>query len=98
MTEAQVEEYNVLKDEPDVLEAYMRHLNKRVKRDEVTKRMVFLTGLSAYSNNPINLFLRGPSSIGKTYNVTQTGEGDYFRVGDPQNLQRILNKLGGDGR
>ena len=72
MVEAQVEEYNVLKDEPDVLEAYMRHLSKFVKRDEVTKRMVFLTALSAYSDNPINLFLRGPSSIGKSYNVTRT--------------------------
>lgn len=34
--------------------------------------MIFLTGVSAFSPNPLNLFLRGPSSIGKTYCVTQT--------------------------
>ena len=42
-----------------------------IKRDEVTKNMVFLTGLSAYTSEPINLFLRGESSIGKSYNVVQ---------------------------
>jgi hypothetical protein len=33
--------------------------------------MVFLTALSAYTPEPINLFLRGESSIGKSYNVVQ---------------------------
>jgi hypothetical protein len=49
----------------------MKHLGKTVKRDHTTKRMVFLTALSTYSQNPQNLFLKGPSSTGKTYNVTQ---------------------------
>ena len=60
-----------LKGSRDLLEVYMRHLDRTVKRDRATKRMVFLTALSAYSRNPQNLFLKGPSSTGKTYNVTQ---------------------------
>ena len=60
-----------LKASRDLLEVYMRHLDNTVKRDHATKRMVFLTALSAYSRNPQNLFLKGPSSTGKTYNVTQ---------------------------
>jgi len=42
-----------------------------VRRDEITKNMIFLAGLSAYTKNPINVFMRGPSSIGKSYNTTQ---------------------------
>jgi len=61
-----------LKTNPNLLEVYMSHLDKTVKKDQAIKRMVFLTALSAYSQNPQNLFLKGPSSTGKTYNVTQT--------------------------
>jgi hypothetical protein len=71
---------NILTDEKDLLGCYMRHLNKTVKRDETTKRIVFLTAFSAYSDDPINLFLRGPSSIGKTYITTQTLQ--YFDQND----------------
>jgi hypothetical protein len=39
-------------------------------RDEAVKKMILLTGLSAYSRDPINLFLKGPSSIGKSFNVS----------------------------
>jgi hypothetical protein len=60
-----------LKSTRDLLQVYMKHLDETVKRDHATKRMVFLTALSAYSRNPQNLFLKGPSSTGKTYNVTQ---------------------------
>jgi len=61
-----------LQKDPEILKKFMLHLSRTVKRDYVTKNMVFLTGLSAYTKNPINLFLRGQSSIGKTYNATQT--------------------------
>jgi hypothetical protein len=57
---------------PSLFNIYMDHLGRWVKRDWLTRKMVFLTGLSAYSPNPINLFLRGPSSIGKTYTALQT--------------------------
>ncbi|MEM4973139.1 MAG: hypothetical protein QXR87_05470 [Candidatus Hadarchaeales archaeon] len=46
-------------------------LEKRIKRDEVTKLSVFFTGLSAYTGEPINLFLKGESSIGKSYNAKE---------------------------
>ena len=56
-----------LKNEPNLLERYMKHLSNRVARDENTKRAIFMTAISAYSEDPQNLFLRGPSSIGKSY-------------------------------
>jgi len=69
---AAVERLDALKRDPNLSGTFMAHLGKTVKRDETTKRAVFSTGISAYSQHPMNLFLRGPSSIGKTYNVTQT--------------------------
>jgi len=63
---------SLLAVDPQLLDKFMTHLSRTVKRDEVTKNMVFLTGVSAYTRNPINLFMRGPSSIGKSYNTTQT--------------------------
>lgn len=40
---------------------------KTIKRDIPTKVSVFFTGLSTYLREPINLFLKGESGIGKTY-------------------------------
>lgn len=70
--EAFKSEADILAFEPQLFKRYLDHISKRVKHDKPTKTLVFLTGLSAYTPDPINLFLRGPSSIGKTYNVTQT--------------------------
>ena len=64
--------FKELKDDPQLFQTFMANLGKTVKRDETVKGIVFLTGLSAYSKDPINLFLRGPSSTGKTYNVTES--------------------------
>jgi len=58
--------------DPQLYDKFMLHLSRFVKRDEEAKNMVFLTALSAYTPEPINLFLRGESSIGKTYNVIET--------------------------
>jgi len=60
-----------IKNDPDILARILKHLGKTVVRDEVVKKIIVLTGVSAYSDDPINLFLRGPSSIGKTYNVRE---------------------------
>ena len=46
---------------------FMIYNSRRVKRDEATCNLIFLTGLSAYTSDPINTFLRGESSLGKTY-------------------------------
>jgi len=71
---------NIIACDPKLYVKFLRHLSRRVKRDVITKNMVFLAALSAYTDNPINLFLRGESSIGKTYNVTQTLK--YFPKND----------------
>lgn len=63
---------DLLAVDPQLYAKFMAHLSKEVKRDNVTKSMVFLTGLSAFTSQPINLFLRGPSTIGKTHNVVKT--------------------------
>lgn len=58
--------------EPQLFRRFMNHLSRFVVHDVSTKTLVFFTALSAYTKDPINLFLRGESSIGKSYNVTQT--------------------------
>jgi hypothetical protein len=45
---------------------------KTVKHDLAARNVVFDVGLSAYSSNPLNLFMKGPSSIGKTYITLQS--------------------------
>jgi len=67
---------DLLAVDPELYDKFMQHLSKTVKRDEVTKNIVFSTAISAYTPEPINLFLRGESSIGKTYNVVQATK--YF--------------------
>ncbi len=63
---------NILAAEPRLFSKIMRYYTKTIKRDPVTRAVVFITGLSAYTSDPLNLFERGPSSIGKTYTVTET--------------------------
>lgn len=70
----------ILAPEPKLFQRYMDHLGKTVTHDQVTKQLVFLVALSAYTENPLNLFLRGESSIGKTYNVVQALQ--YFPPDD----------------
>lgn len=63
---------DLLAVDPQLYPKFMTHISRQVKHDVTAKNMVFLTGVSAYTSEPINLFLIGESSIGKTYNVTQT--------------------------
>jgi len=76
---------DLLAVEPNLFEKFMQHISRTVKRDQVVKTMVFLTGLSAFTKEPINLFLRGESSTGKTYNATQVlryfPQGDVWKLG-----------------
>ncbi len=58
-----------LKEHPNILQYIMKHLSKKIKHDKATKIVTFLTGLSAYTKTPINLFIRGESSSGKTWNA-----------------------------
>jgi hypothetical protein len=56
---------------PRLFMVLMKYYTQTVKRDPVTKAITFLVCLSAYTQDPLNLFLRGESSLGKTYVVTQ---------------------------
>jgi predicted transcriptional regulator len=56
----------------NLLDYVLMDLERRIKRDRPTKLSVFFAGLSAYLPEPINLFLKGESGIGKTYNVVET--------------------------
>jgi len=56
---------------PNIMGIFMKHLERDVVKDIPTKKTLLLTGLSAFTNNPMNLFLKGISSIGKTFNTTR---------------------------
>lgn len=60
--------------DPNLHSRYMKYLSKTVKCDDGTKRLVFNTMLSTFTPNPLNLFIKGDSSIGKTHNVKQNLE------------------------
>lgn len=62
----------------NLIDFLLKDLEKRVKRDKATKLSVFFAGLSAYLPEPINLFLKGESGIGKSYNVVETLK--YFPI------------------
>jgi predicted transcriptional regulator len=76
----------------DMVKYVLFALDKYIKKDNVTKLSVFFTGLSAYLSEPINLFLKGESGIGKTHNAVQAlrhfPKGDVWFLGgmSPKNL------------
>ena len=49
-----------------LIDDILKHLSLSVKKDDLTKKSILLTAMSAYSNNPFNLFLKGESGEGKT--------------------------------
>jgi len=53
----------------DVFRMAMDCLSRKVRRDEPTKRLIFLCGVSAFTKEPFNVFMKGPSSIGKSFLV-----------------------------
>lgn len=68
----------VIGRDSELLTHFQEYIGRTVKHDEHTKNIVFFTGLSAYCPDytnkltPLNTFLKGESSTGKTYNVTET--------------------------
>lgn len=60
----------------DILKIFLEQIDRNVKGDYVTKLAVLFTGISAYLKEPLNLFLRGDSGLGKTYNTVKVLE--YF--------------------
>jgi len=91
----------------NLIDYVLMDLDKRVKRDKPTKLSVFFTGFSAYTREPINLFVKGESGSGKTYNAVETlryfpqgSKGDVWFLGglSPKALIHqygiLLNKYG----
>ena len=64
-----------LKD-PKVICRIDKILGKTIKKDRKNRMLVFFVCLSAYGSNPLNLFLKGESSIGKTHIAKSVAE--YF--------------------
>lgn len=56
---------------PHIVDYVLADLDKRIKHDNSVKLSVFFTGISAFLHEPINLFQKGESGIGKSYNTVQ---------------------------
>jgi len=65
------EEYK-LATNPQLVDFILADLDKRIKHDNPVKLSVFFTGLSGFLKEPINLFQKGESGIGKSYNTVQS--------------------------
>ena len=65
----------------NVIQYILNDLKKRVTHDIIAKLLVLNVDLSAYID-PINLFLKGISSIGKTHCTVETSK--YFPKTDVQ--------------
>jgi len=63
---------------------FINELSKTIKYDKVTALCNTATAVSAYTKEPLNSYLRGQSSIGKTYTVIETTK--YFPEEDVWNL------------
>jgi len=66
------EEQYKLAVNPQLVDFILSDLEKRVKRDNPVKLSVLFTGISGFLKEPINLFQKGESGIGKSYNTVQT--------------------------
>jgi len=66
------EEQYKLATNPQLVDFILSDLEKRIKRDNPVKLSVFFTGISGFLKEPINLFQKGESGIGKSYNTVQS--------------------------
>ena len=63
---------NLLAVDPELEVKFMSYIGQTVKHDKVISKLILDTGFSAYTREPLNSFLRGESSIGKTYVVVNS--------------------------
>ena len=50
-----------------LLDELLEHLSLSVKKDDIVKKTIQTVAISAYTDNPLNLFMKGPTSVGKSY-------------------------------
>jgi len=66
------EETYKLATNPQLVDFILADLDRRIKHDNPVKLSVFFTGISGFLKEPINLFQKGESGIGKSYNTVQS--------------------------
>jgi len=52
--------------DPNLKARWLANIDKILKSDEVNKQLLIDVGISAYGPNPLNLFMKGPASTGKS--------------------------------
>lgn len=62
---------NILAIDPELFRKAMVLIGRSVRYDRTVKKAVFITGLSAYTEDPLNLWLKGEFGVGKTYNAVE---------------------------
>jgi len=63
---------DLLAVDPELEAKFMLYNGRTIKHDKMTSNLIMKAGLSAYTKEPLNVFLRGESSIGKTYVVVNS--------------------------
>ena len=58
----------------DKIEYCLDVILKEAKKENKLANQLFITMLSAYSNNPINLLINAPSGVGKNYVINKVAE------------------------
>ena len=58
--------------DPELECKFMLYIGRTVKHDKMASNLVLKAGLSSYTREPLNVFLRGDSSVGKTYVVVNS--------------------------
>lgn len=75
----------------DIIDLLLRDSDRFIARDEHIRVLSLLVGISGYTDEPLNLFLKGESSSGKTY-VSRTILERYFPEEDVWMLGGISPK------
>ncbi|MDG6222540.1 MAG: bifunctional DNA primase/polymerase [Candidatus Bathyarchaeota archaeon] len=70
--EIEKEGFEKLKTAKELIRIIFTDLSRRVKHDDTTKASVFISGVSSFGPEPLNLFEKGQSGSGKTYNAIET--------------------------
>jgi hypothetical protein len=80
----------VYEDIPDPIQYCYDIIGKEVKMDDRLVRQVFLTMLSSYTQNPINLAINAPTGEGKSYVINKVA--DLFPKSDVIYLTAMTDK------
>ena len=77
-------------DIDDSIDFVLKTILKEAKREDKLTKQLFITHLSAYSNNPINLLINAPSGVGKNYVINKVSS--LFLQSDILSLAGMTDK------